>query len=340
MKMKAAILYQNEKKLHIEEIEKPIPKKDEVLVKVISCGVCHTDIHYLEGVPTFKKPPIVLGHEVLGKVEECPSEVKALTKDDVVIVPPVFTCGQCLYCRSGRENICQNLLMLGNHIDGGYAEFVIAKAKDCIKVNKNSPPEWAIISDALSTPYHAIVNRAKVQSGDIVAIFGCGGVGLNAIQIAKLLGAIVFAIDINEKKLQLAKTFGADYIFFNTPDLPKIIRKESYGGVDIAIDAVGNPTILNTAFSTLKTAGKLIVLGYTDKDATFNAGRIMFREIEILGSLGCPPYLYPKICNLVETDKLKVKELVSHRFTLDKINDALDLLKNKNQNLIRSIITF
>lgn len=338
--MKAALLYEKERKLQIEEIEKPEPQKDEILVKVLSCGVCHTDIHYLEGVPTFKKPPIILGHEVLGEVEECGNEVKTLAKGDTVIVPPVFTCGQCMYCRTGRENICQNLLMLGNHMNGGYAEFVVAKAKDCTKVSKNSPLEWAIISDAVSTPYHAIVNRAKVQSGDIIAIFGCGGVGLNTIQIAKLLGTTVFAIDINEKKLQLAKTLGADNTFLNTPDLPKLIRKESNGGVDVAIDAVGNTNILNTAFSTVKTGGKLIVLGYTDKDVTFNAGRIMFREIEIMGSLGCPPYLYPKICKLAETGRLKVKELVSHRFTLDKINDAFELLINKDQNVIRSIITF
>jgi 6-hydroxycyclohex-1-ene-1-carbonyl-CoA dehydrogenase len=336
--MKAALLYQNEKFLRIEEVEKPVPQNDEILLKVLATGVCHTDLHYLEGVPTFKKPPIILGHEVLGEVIQAPKDDSNFSPTDKVIVPPIFTCGKCNYCRIGRENICQNLQMYGNHLNGGYAEYMVAKAKDCIKVDKNAPLEFAIISDAVSTPYYALTYRAKVTKGNTVAIFGCGGLGLNAIQIAKFLGANVIAVDINQTKLNLARNLGADKVFLNAPDIVKLIRKECDGGVDIAVDAIGHPEILQTAFATLKPAGKLVVLGYTDKDATFNAGRIMFRELEIIGSLGCPPSLYPSIYKLVEGGFIKVKELVTHKFPLEKINDALKLLTNKEPSVIRSIV--
>jgi len=338
--MKAARFYGANQPLRLEEIEQPAPQPKEVLVKVTACGLCHTDLHYLDhGVRTFKQPPITLGHEVSGIVEEAGGNVKNLKKGDRVIVPPVFTCGECEMCRTGRENICKDMIMLGNNIDGAYAEYVVAPAKDTIPLPASIPlAEGSIISDAISTPYHALANRAMVKPGNSIAIYGCGGLGINAVQVAKALGAYVIAVDIKEKKLQYAKEFGADEVLKSDADTAKKIRKLTGGGVDFALEAIGNPETMQIAFSTIRTGGTLIVMGYSDKDLTINAGRIMYREMRIMGTLGCPPYLYPSLIKLIEMGKIKVKELVTHKFPLNEINEAFSILRENEESLIRAII--
>jgi 6-hydroxycyclohex-1-ene-1-carbonyl-CoA dehydrogenase len=340
--MRAALFYGPHQLLKLENVPEPKPQRGEVLVKVTACGVCHTDLHYTDhDVPTFMKPPVILGHEVSGIIEEIGDGVTQFKKGDRVLVPPVFTCGECEMCRTGRENVCFHMRMLGNHMNGAYAEYVVAPAKDTIPLPDSIPlAEASVISDAISTPFHALLNRARVRPGDKVGIFGCGGLGLNAVQIAKALGAFVIAVDVKEKKLQFAKQFGADEIVnAGDADSTKQIRKLSGGGVDIAVEAIGNPGVIQTAFSCVRSGGKLVVMGFSEKDILLNAGRIMFREMEIIGTLGCPPYLYPRLVELVRVGKIKVKEVVTHRFPLEKINDAFELLRQGDENLIRAIIT-
>ncbi len=340
--MRAALFYGPQQDLKIEDVPVPSPKDDEVLVKVRACGVCHTDLHYIDhGVPTFKKPPVILGHEVSGTVEETGKNAGHLGKGDRVLVPPVFTCGKCEMCRTGRENICFSMVMLGNHLDGAYAEYVVAPSKDVIPLSEDIPfEEGCIISDAVSTPFHALLNRGQVKPGDKVAVFGCGGLGLNAIQVAKALGAFAIGVDLKEKKLEYATAFGADEVLVPDEDIAKKIRKMSGGGAHVAVDAVGNPGVMQTAFSSLRAGGKLLVMGYSDQSVALNAGRIMFREMEVVGTLGCPPYLYPRLLELVRMKKIKVKELVTHKFPVEKINEAFSLLREGEESLIRAIVAF
>jgi propanol-preferring alcohol dehydrogenase len=339
--MKAALFYGPNQPLKIEEVEIPSPGRGEVLVKVCACGVCHTDLHYIDhGVPTFKKPPVILGHEASGTIEELGENTSRFEKGDRVLVPPVFTCGECEMCRTGRENVCSNMIMLGNNVNGAYAEYVVAPAKDVIPMPEEIDlEEGSIISDAVSTPFHALLNRGKVKPGDKVVIFGCGGLGINAIQIAKALGAFTIGVDKVEKKLEYAKQFGADEVLTPSDDIAKKIRKLTGGGAHLAVDAVGSPAIMQTAFSALRTGGKLLIMGFSHENVTFNAGRIMFREMEVAGTLGCPPYLYPRLLDLVAMGKIKVNELVTHKFPLDQINDAFALLRAGEESLIRSIVT-
>ncbi len=178
--MKAAVFHGGDVGLKIEEV--PVPKigEQEILVKVAACGVCHTDLHYIEhGVPTFKPPPIILGHEASGVVEEVGGAVTNLAVGQRVLIPAVLTCGRCAFCRMGRENICSAMTMLGNHINGAYAEFVAVPAKDVLELPESIPlNEASIIADAISTPYHAVKNRARVRPGDTLVSFGCGRGGL------------------------------------------------------------------------------------------------------------------------------------------------------------------
>lgn len=338
--MKAALFYGPNQPLKIEEVPKPNAGPGEIVVKVSACGVCHTDLHYIDsGVPTFKKPPIILGHEASGIVDEIGEGVTQFKGGERVLLPAVLSCGVCRFCRTGRENVCENMIMFGNNIDGSYAEYVKAPAKDTFLLPDEIPlEEGAIIADAITTPYHAVVNRGGVKPGDKVVVFGCGGVGLNVVQIASAVGAYCVAVDILDKKLEYAKSLGAAETI-NAKQVERIdkeVRKLTHGGADVAFEAIGNPSTMEQAFTCLRTGGRLVVVGYSDKNMNLNLGRTMYREMEVVGSLGCRPVDYPRVIELARVGKIKVKELVTRKFPLTEINEAFDLLR-KGEG-IRSIV--
>lgn len=325
--MKAAVFYSSHKPLKIEDVPTPEIGPEEALIKVAACGVCHTDLHYLEGVPTFKKPPVILGHEASGIVEKVGEEVTKVEERDRVLIPPVLTCGSCYNCRIGRENLCQNIVMVGNSIDGAYAEYTKIPAKDLIRLPKKIPLEEAsIISDAMSTPFHALKNRADLRLGDSVVIYGVGGVGLNAVQIAVALGAFVIAVDKVDEKLQHAKDLGAaETINVNDENAVKAVRRITGGGADVAVEAIGVPEVMRMAFNSVRWGGRAVVVGYSHKDLNISAARLMFREIEVYGSLGCRIVDFPPLVDMIRRGKLKL--LVSNKMPLDKVNEALKMLK-------------
>jgi 6-hydroxycyclohex-1-ene-1-carbonyl-CoA dehydrogenase len=338
--LKAAVFRGNGSGLTVEEWPTPAPSAGEILVDVAGCGVCHTDLHYLDhGTPTFKHPPIILGHEVAGTVAGTGAGVDTFAVGDRVLLPAVLTCGKCEACRTGRENVCKDGLMLGNHVDGGYAEYVVAPAKDAFHLPQEIPlVEGAIIADALTTPYHAVVNRGRVRPGDTVVVVGVGGIGLNIVQMATAVGARVVAVDIAEEKLAWARRLGAaDTVHAPSVDrVDKAVRQAIGGGADIAFEAVGRAATQEQALACLKTGGRLVLVGYSPETMGLNAGRVMFRELEVVGSLGCRPVDYPRVIELARQGKVKVAELVTHRFNLDEIDLAFDALRSGES--VRSVV--
>jgi len=340
--MKAAIFHGSGQPLTIEEVPTPRPGPGEIVLKVAACGVCHTDLHYLDhGVPTAKTPPMILGHEPSGIVAAVGAGVSNFQEGDRVLLPAVYTCGSCEACRRGRENICSSMVMFGNHVDGAYAEYVKAPARDAFHLPSEIPlEEGAIIADATSTPFHAVVNRAQVKPGQSVVVFGCGGVGINAVQIAAAVGGAVIAVDPIPEKLALATRLGAVATVnpSQVENVSKEIRKLTGGGAEVAIECIGKPTVMADAFNCLRTGGRLVVIGYSAENLTIKAGKIMFQELEIIGSLGCRPVDYPRLIELVRQGKVKVKELVTGRYPLEKINEAFDLLRQGRPDVVRSLI--
>ncbi|MCJ2519875.1 MAG: zinc-binding dehydrogenase [Candidatus Thermoplasmatota archaeon] len=336
--MRAAVFHGG-KTLSVEEVDRPKPAHDEVLVRVAACGICRTDLHYLHGVPTFKEPPLILGHEISGTVEEAPHGGPEIGQR--VLIPPVIPCGECEYCLQGRGTLCTHMVMLGNHRDGGFAEYVAVSQSVTFPLPDTVPlQEGCIISDAFSTPYHAVINRAEVKPGQTVAIFGCGGVGLAAVQMAVLAGARVVAVDLVEEKLLLAEDFGA-WLTINASgvdDAAKEVRRLTSGGADVALEVIGNPATIRQAFDSLRWGGRLMVVGYTDKEVSFSGAKLMFREMEVRGSLGCGLHDFPKVIDLAAMGLLKVKEMVSHRFALEDINEGFRLLETGDPGLLRGIV--
>ncbi|RLF10930.1 MAG: zinc-binding dehydrogenase [Thermoprotei archaeon] len=337
--MKAAVFYGPNQPLKVEEYPTPKVGPGEALVKVAACGVCHTDMHYLKGVPTFKKPPMILGHEISGTVAEVGEGVTAVKPGDRVLIPAILPCGRCYYCRIGRENICLNLLMVGNHVDGGYAEYIKVPAKDLIPLPSEIPlQEGAIIADAITSPYAAVVRRAELKPGETVAVWGAtGGLGLNVVQIASALGGKVIALGRREENLKLAKELGAwETINLKEDKEPvRTVRRLTGGGADVAFDVTGVPQVIEQAFESIKQGGRFIVVGYSDKPITINAGRIMFRELEIRGVMGCRPIDYYGAIELVRSGKIRL--LVSHKLPLEQINEAFKLLEEGK--VTRAIVT-
>ncbi|HSA06526.1 MAG TPA: zinc-binding dehydrogenase [Candidatus Gastranaerophilales bacterium] len=333
--MKTAVLKDQSKKLYIEDMLIPKPDKNELLIKVAACGLCHTDLHYLDhGVSTFKKPPVILGHEATGIVM---SGGEVFKEGDRVLLPPVFTCGNCKFCLSERENICQNMIMLGNSIDGAFAQFIKVPEKDVMLLPDEIPlEEGCIIADAISTPYHAVINRAKVKPSERVIVFGCGGVGINVVQICAMLKAEVIACDIDNKKLDIAKELGAALTINPAEVELKEFLKQNGGLVDVAFEVIGKPETIEAAFKTLNKAGRLCVIGYTNQEIKINPAKIMFFEQEILGSIGCRPSDFPKIFDLIKDKKINLDKLVSNKYKLDEINLAFEELRDSK--VLRNIV--
>jgi 2-desacetyl-2-hydroxyethyl bacteriochlorophyllide A dehydrogenase len=229
--------------------------------------------------------------------------------------------------------------MFGNNVDGAYAEFIVAPARDVVRLPKQIPlAEGAIIADAITTPYHAVVNRGRAMPGDMVAVFGCGGVGLNVVQIAAALGAHVVAVDIADWKLEWALKLGAaGTVNPNRVDrIEKEIRKLTGGGADIVFEAIGHPHTQQQAFASVRNGGRFVMVGYSDKPMTLDSGRVMYREIQIIGSLGCRPVDYYRVIELAASGKIKVAELVTAKYRLEEVNDAFDALRQGSG--LRSVI--
>ncbi|MHA2392770.1 MAG: zinc-binding dehydrogenase [Promethearchaeota archaeon] len=306
----------------------------QAVIEVVACGVCHTDFGYLEhGVPTVKPPPLILGHEISGRIKDLSEDVTNFKIGDHVIIPAVLSCGYCNNCRTGRENICSNQKMIGNHIDGGFAELIKVPIKDIVHLPNELPIEDScIISDAISTPYHAVKNRGQVRPGDWVVVIGCGGIGLNVVQNVKVAGGLAVAVDIIPEKLEIAKQIGAEHTILakdmDDREVVGAIRKITSGGADIVFEAIGNPVTMKQGFNSLRTGGRLVAVGYSTKRWDgFDIGRVMFREMEVIGSLGCRPVDYPHIIELVKNGSLQLKPLITHKFPLTEINEAFDVMR-------------
>lgn len=337
--MRAAVLKAGSPRLEVVDLPDPTATAGQVVVEVIGCGFCHTDLHYLDhGVPTAKPPPVVLGHEISGRVREVGPEVDPRWVGRTVVLPAVLPCGRCALCRTGRGNVCPELRMFGNHIDGGFAGLVSAPADLLVDLPKEiDPVKGAVIADALSTPYHAVTHRAAVRPGEWVVVIGCGGVGMNIVQFARLAGGQVLAVDLSDRKLELARRLGAsETLQPSAGDLARAVRSITGGGADVAFEAVGSPTTIEMAFASLRRGGRVCLVGYSDRPAPIPVHKVMFLEYTLVGSLGCRPVDYPRVVELVRTGRIQLDPVVTGTVSLENVNDAADELRRGDG--LRSVV--
>jgi len=286
--MKAAILHDFGQSLSVEEVPVPSPKPDEVLIEVEACGVCHSDLHIADGdQPALKavtKPLLIPGHEVVGRIVKMGAAVTHLKVGDRVGVAWLHaSCGVCEQCLEGLENLCRKSLITGVMVDGGYAQFMCAKASHAIPIPPSlSSVEAAPLFCAGVTVYRALKN-AKVTAGQRVAVVGVGGLGHLAIQVARAFGAEVIALDVDESKLELARSLGASMALNVTdPQTVKTIRKA--GGAHVAVVTSAAKAAYDSAFKYLRPAGTLCVVGLPAEALTFAALALVGIEAKVVGS--------------------------------------------------------
>jgi len=284
--------------------------------------VCYSDVEIIDGkIPLPKPLPHILGHEIAGVIEKVGEGVKDLNVGDRVVLSWLWwTCGKCRFCLVGRENICPNQKNTGYSVDGGYAELVKAPATHVLRIpDKVSYLEATSATDAVATPLRALTFAARVMPGDLVVVFGIGGLGLNAVQIAKVLGAKVAAIDIRDDKLALAKEAGADYLINPRLEDPvKYLR--DLGGVDIALTTVESISAMRQAYESLAPGGTLVLIGLPRGELSLPVIDWILRDIRVVGNIGFTRREIDQSLKLIADGKIKPR-VKTYKF--EDVNEAI-----------------
>jgi propanol-preferring alcohol dehydrogenase len=286
--MKAAILHEFKKPLALEEVPRPSPEADEVLIQVEACGVCHSDVHVADGDwPQFTgitKRPLILGHEIAGHVVEKGSAVRELQIGDRVGVPWIYwTCGECEFCRQGDENLCVKQKITGVTVDGGFAEFIKAPASHAVKLPGGlSSMDVAPLFCAGLTVYRAL-KQAAICPGQRLAVFGIGGLGHFGVQIAREYGAEITAIDVADEKLELAKSLGAAHVQ-NAASAAATKELRAKGGFHVVLVTSAAKSAYDMAFSCLRPTGTLLAVGLPAENLCFPPILMAAREARIRAS--------------------------------------------------------
>jgi S-(hydroxymethyl)glutathione dehydrogenase/alcohol dehydrogenase len=363
---KAAVCRELNKPVVVETISVDSPKRGEVMVKLAACGVCHSDLSATNGTIPLP-PPLVLGHEGAGEVIEVGDGVAGIAVGDHVVTSFIYMCGKCRFCAGGRPVLCveQGKALItppegtprvkdaaGKPLNifsgcGVMAEYATLSVDNVVKIDPKIPLDRAaLVGCAVTTGVGAVFNTAKVEPGATVAVFGCGGVGLNAIQGAAIAGAeIILAIDTMQSKLDMAKKFGATHTLLSKPgeDPTKEIKKLSGGGPDYAFECVGSGALAELAYKAIRRGGKAVIVGVARAtDATsFRPMSMVFEEKSIQGSYfgSCVPRVdFPRMLQLYMAGKLKLDELITKRYKIDEAPQAFaDLESGKNA---RGVIVF
>ena len=341
--MSAAVLRELGKPLSLEEVDIPGQLGDnEVLVETKACGICRTDLHIIDGSGYKPKLPHILGHEPAGIVRKVGKGVNSRVSIGDRVVPNIFfTCGECYYCRTNRETLCTNFPgALGVGVNGAYAEYFKAPAKNLFVLPNNVGfPEGAVIADAVVTAVHAVRRRARVVASENVLVIGLGGIGQNLIQILKNAGATVIAVGRRPGQLELAQKLGADHLVRSSDsDVPTAVKELTNGdGVAVVMDNVGSRETLLQGVGSLRPGGRIIMIGETDDTIPLETFRLCVNEFEISGSRSGGRQDTVEAIELV-ADRI-VTPLISDKLPLDRINEALDRVRN-GQVLGRAVVTF
>lgn len=337
--MLAARLHTPAKPLPVEELPLPDIAGDEVLVRVLACGVCGSDLHMWRGTLPVRQTPIVLGHEIAGTVAHVGPECGDWSEGDAVIVRAGAGCGECAYCRDGRDNLCPQQKVLGMDLDGGFAQYVKAPARSLAPLPEGIPFETgAILSDAVATPYHALAGRGRLQTGESVAVFGCGGLGTHAVLLARLLGAdTVIAVDVRAGPLVRARALGADEVVNASQDDPaKAIRRRTGDGVDLAVECVGRPESIAQAVRSLRPGGRAVVVGMGNQPIALPPPALFaWREHALLGSFGSTRADLDAVVEMVRSGRLDLSGSISARLPLAEANRALEMLDSGEGDPVR-----
>lgn len=359
--MRAAVMREFRGDLSIEEVEIDEPRADEVLIRTVASGICHTDLTYWGG----RHPhplPMILGHEGCGIVEAVGESVTNVAVGDAVVTCMTSFCGHCDHCVTGNLVLCESperdrapdakpkITARGEKLHpygrlGSFAEKMLVYKNSCVRIRSDVPLDKAsVVGCGVLTGVGAVINTAKVQPGQSVAVLGCGGVGLSAINGAVIAGAgRIIAIDTQPQKLELARAFGAtDTVDASMGNAAEQVTQMTHGGVDVAFEAVGTALTAQSAFAMIRRGGAMVLVGMLppDENVSFPGKEFVYGKKVIGSMLGSNrfPHDIPQLIDFYVQGKLKLDELVSQRVRLEDVNEALQQVGKGG--VARSVIVF
>jgi len=312
----------------------------EVLVRVQRAGICGSDMHIFHGSNPFAQYPRVIGHEFSGVVEEVGPGVSTLAVGDHVVVDPVISCGHCYPCRAGRSNVCANLEVYGVHRDGGFRNRVPVPAGNAIKVRDDLPFSIAALAEPLSIAAN-VLSRTGIGAEDTVLIYGAGTVGLTVLQVAKLHGARCIIVDLDDKRLERARAFGADVALNATrTPVPDAVRDENDGlGPTVVIDGAGVPALLEEACRVASPAGRIGLLGFSPAPCNISQQEIVKKELTMVGSR-LNRRLLPQVVEWLESGRLQPANLITQVFPAADAARAFALIENDPSSTVKVQLDF
>lgn len=311
----------------------PVIGSGDVLVRVRAAGICHSDVHYRAGTSPVGPLPITPGHEVSGEVAALGAGVTSVREGDRVCLHYLATCGECEYCLSGREHFCRRGAMMGKHRDGGFAEYVLMPARSLVALpDEIGFDTGAVMMCSSATSLHAL-RVGRLAAGETVAVFGAGGLGLSAVQLARALGALeVYAIDIDRQRLGLAEGYGAKAVDASDGDPVRAVMDLTGGrGVDVALEVIGLPLTMGQAVRSLAPMGRAVLVGITDRPLELDSYReLIGREAVVMGSSDHLRSELDLLLSFARRGKLDLLAVITESVPLEAepINGALDRLEH------------
>lgn len=338
--MKAAVL-KNWLDLELCDVPKPVPNENEALIKVKLAGVCGSDITVYRGKHMTATVPTVLSHEILGTIETLPEGYDGPFKlGQRVLMNPVIACGHCAACRAGLENVCENLKLLGIHVDGGFAEYTKVGVDKLVALDEDIPDEVAILGEPFAVGYHVML-RSKVKKGDKVFIAGGATVGLYIAIFAKACGAErVIISEINEPRRKFVEEMGIETINPTQCDIMEVMRQVTDGaGYDVVYDTSGAPISILQLPDLCRCGGTMLSLGLSGDAYQFIIGKVSFKEITLVGNRLYSQDDFEKGVRFLEDNwrAMGLDRMVTDRLDLTQIEKALNMMLN-GENICKIII--
>lgn len=330
--MKAALFERYRQPLAVTQVPDPPCPDDGIIVRVMACGVCRSDHHAWTGEDPDVRPPHVPGHEFAGIVESAGKRCSRWKKGDRVTAPFILACGECPDCRGGDPTVCNHQHVTGFSSWGAFAEFVAVPHADFNVVRLPDELDFAVaagIGCRVSTSFRALVDRARLQPGEWLAVHGCGGVGLAAVMIGVAMGATVVAIDINDEALNAAEALGASVLInaSGTADVAAAVREATGGGAHVSLDALGITETFHNSIRSLRKLGWHVQIGMpVGKHVAPNIPLlevVYSRQISIMGTRGIAASRLPALFNMVKAGRIDFARLVSRRIRLSEAGEAL-----------------
>jgi len=327
--------------ISIQEVPRPVVPPREVLVKMVSAGICGSDLHFFDGSNPYADYPHIYGHELSGTIEELGEGVTGVKIGEPVIVEPTVPCGKCYACRRNKTNCCSNIKFISVQRDGGFAQYVAVPANLVHRIPQGMSFDTAALAEPFTIGMH-MINRAAPRSGETVTILGCGPIGLTAvILLKKLYNVKVFAVDVVPERLAKAKAYGADYLINpRNEDTLKAIDELTEGeGSNIVIEVAGLKQTMEQTIHLVSRGGRIVITGLSKDDISFPGIMFTNKEVEIYGSRNSVG-VFPQVIDFLHKYPDVAEQFITKRMPFNDISEAMHLAKSQPNEITKIILQY